>query len=72
MHPQNKRSLWTITLHVTLHTSSQAVASYRVYSLHLTSKCAFIVKLITKFQCRVSACIIVHDSNSVVPSQQLV
>jgi hypothetical protein len=70
MDPENNRSFWTITLHVTLHTSSQRVAPYRVYSLHLTSKCAFIVKLITKFQCRVSACIIVHGSNSVVRSQQ--
>jgi len=45
MYPQNKRSFCTITLHVTLHTGSQGVASYRVYSLHLTSKCAFIVEL---------------------------
>ena len=60
MYPQNKRSFCTIALHITLHTSSHGVASYRVYSLHLTSKCAFIVKQITKFQCRVSACITVH------------
>lgn len=71
MHPHN-RSFWTITLHVTLHTSSQGVASYRVYSLHLISKCVFIVKLLTKFQCRVCACIIVHGSNSVVGGQQFV